>query len=144
MQWIHFTCLGLITWGDPPDTVICKERFVIGLVDRRSCIISWAVFDPLTIDIEVHQFIRPIDLSCRPRRDQDLLPSPPVLRIDDKVMDAPIVILQKKVFDVTNLAVTGVDMVPGDRCGDADRRGFVGYRQYPHRIAQMPRQVMPP
>ena len=66
-----------------------------------------AVVDPLTIDIEVHHVIHPIDRSNPPWRDQDFLPGPPVLCIDDEVMDAPISILHEEVLDVTNLAVAG-------------------------------------
>ena len=94
----------------------------IGLIDRRGCIVCGAVLDPLAIDIEVDQFIRPIDLSCRPWRDQDLLPGPPVLRIDDEIMDAPIGILDEEVLDVTDLAVAGMDMISGDRFNAAQMR----------------------
>jgi hypothetical protein len=98
------------------------ETFLIGPIDRFGGIVCRAVFDPLTIDIEVHQFIRPIDLSCQPRRDQDLLPGPPVLRVNYEVMDAPIGILHKEVLDVTNLPVAGLDMVPSDRFDAAEMR----------------------
>ena len=84
--------------------------------------VCWAAFDPLTIDIEVYQPIRPIDLSRRPGRDQDLLPGPPVLRIDDKVTDAPIGILHEEVLEVTDLAVASMDMVSGDRFDAAEMR----------------------
>ncbi len=84
--------------------IVVLEMLLIGLIERCGCIVCRAVFDPLTIDIEVHQFIRPIDLSCRPWRDQDLFPGPPILRIDDEVFDAPISILHEKVRDVTDPA----------------------------------------
>jgi len=104
-----------------------------------------AVFDPLTIDIEVYQPIRPIDLSCRPGRDQDLLPGPPVLRIDDKVTDAPIGILHEEVLEVTDLAVASMDMVSGDasmlrRCGSPSLAEF---RQNSPRAAWIPGQLTP-
>src|SRR5579872_14858 len=102
----------------PDFTIIVMEMLLVGPINHRGRVVSWAVFDRLTIDIEVHEFILPINLSCRPWRDQNLLPGPPVLRIDDEVMDAPIGILHEKVSDVTDLAVAGMDMVPGD-CFDA-------------------------
>ena len=98
------------------------EIFLIGPIDRGGCVVCRAVFDPLTIDIEVDQVIRPIDLLCRPWRDQDLLSGPPVLRIDDEILDTPIGIFDEEVLDVTDLAVAGVDMVPGDRFDAAQMR----------------------
>src|SRR6185312_17174687 len=87
---------------------------LVGPIDRRRRIIWRTVFDPLTIAIKVHQLIRPVDLSCRPWRDQDLLPRPPILRIDDEIMDAPIGVLHKEILDVTDLAVAGMDVVSRD------------------------------
>ena len=37
-------------------------------------------------------------------------------------MDAPIGILHEEVLDVTDLAVAGMDMVPGDRFDTAEMR----------------------
>src|SRR6185437_1408744 len=85
--------------------VIVVKLVLIGRIDRSRGVICRAVLDLLTIDIEVHQLIRPIDFSYRPWRDQNLLPGPPVLRIDDEVMDAPIGILHEEILDVTDLAV---------------------------------------
>src|SRR5271169_5098939 len=115
------------------------ETFLIGSIDRCGGIVCRALFDLLTIDIEVHQFIRPIDLSCQPWRDQDLLPGPPVLRVDDEVMDAPIGILHKEVLDVTNLPVAGVDMVPGDRFDAAEMRIIAASRSSCNSLLALPR-----
>src|SRR5208282_2289003 len=92
--------------------IVVMEVLLISPIDRCGCIVCGAVFDPLTIDIEIDQAIRPIDLSRRPWRDQDLLPGPPVLGIDDEVMDAPIGILHEEVLDMAELAVARMDVVP--------------------------------
>ena len=104
--------LELAAW--PDITVVFLEMVFIRPIDHDGRVIRRAVFDSLTIDTEVHQIVRPIDLSYRLRRDQDLLARQPVLRIDDEVMDAPIFILHEEVFDMTDLAVAGVDTVPID------------------------------
>src|SRR5271166_3383636 len=88
----------------------------------RGCIVCRAVLDLLAIDLEVHQVIRPIDFLDRPWGDQNLFARPPVRRVDDEIMDAPIGILQEEVLDVTDLAVAGVDMIPGDRFNAAEMR----------------------
>jgi hypothetical protein len=100
--------------GDKLDAVTGQEFFVIGMIDGYRWIVCRAVLDPLTIDVEVHQLVRPVDLSGRPRRDQDLLAGPPVPRIDDEVMDAPIGVIDEEILDVADLAVAGIDMIFGD------------------------------
>ena len=85
--------------------IVTMEMFLIVAIDRCGCVVSWTVFHTLAINIEVHQTTRPIDFSYRSWRDKDLLPWPPVLRIDDYVMDTPIGILDEEVIDVANLAV---------------------------------------
>ena len=85
------------------------DSFLIGLIDGRGCIVCWAILNRLATDIEVHEPARPIDLSCPAWRDQDLIAGPPVLRIDDEVMDAPICILHQEVLDMADLAVGRMD-----------------------------------
>ena len=91
------------------------EMSLISLIDRYRCIACGAVFDLLPSDVEVHQVIRPINLLCRSWRNQNLFAGPPVLRIDEEVLDAPIGIFDEKVLDLTDFAVAGVDMIPSDR-----------------------------
>jgi len=66
-------------------------------------------------DIEIDLIIHPIDFLNRPWKNKDFISWPPVLRIDYKVMDAPIGVFQDEVFDVTDLAVGSVDMIPSHR-----------------------------
>ena len=101
---------------------------------RRPSIVFRVVLDTLTIDIELHDVIQPIDLSCRPWRDQDLLSGPPVLRGDDKVTNAPIFILHEKVLDVTYLAVAGMYMVSG-HTGRAPCGGLCRKAASAHQVA---------
>jgi hypothetical protein len=91
------------------------EVFFIGPIDRCRIVVRGTVFDLLTINIEIYEAIRPVDLLYRTGRNQDLFPWPPVLRIDDKVTDAPIDVVDEKVLHMTDFAVAGMDMVPFDR-----------------------------
>lgn len=64
----------------------------------------------------------------RARRDKDLFPKPPVLRIDNEVTDAPIGIRDEEILDVSDLAIAGMDMIAGvtvsmlRRCGSSSLR----------------------
>ena len=89
--------------------IVVLEMLVIGAIDDRGWVVSRAVFDFLTIDVEIHQSLSPIDLARRPRRDQHLPSEPPVFRINGKIADAPIGVLKKEVRDITDLLVAGVD-----------------------------------
>src|SRR5471030_3216668 len=100
--------------------VVAVELPLVGSVDRCRRIVYWAVFDFLAADVEVDQLVLPIDCLCRPRRDQHLLPRPPVLRVDQQVVDAPIGVLDEEILDVTDLAVERVDMVSGHGCDTAE------------------------
>ena len=75
---------------DELDAVIGQEFFVKGPVDRYGDVVCGSVFDLLTIDVDVHQPVAPIDVLDRPWRDQHLFAGPPVLGIDDEVTNAPI------------------------------------------------------
>src|SRR5271167_215596 len=98
----------------PVAAVVVVEPFLIGLIYGRGRIVCRAVFDLLTVDIEVHQSVRPVDLSHRARRDQDFLSGPPVPGIDGDISDAPAGIVHEEVLEMTEHAVGGMNMVPGD------------------------------
>src|SRR5579884_380767 len=112
---------------DDLDAVKCKGCLIIGPIDRGGRIVWRTVLDLLAVDMEMDQPVRPIDLSYRARRDQDFLSRPPVPGIDGDETDAPAGIVHEKILDVADLAVDGMDMVPGDG-GDAAkmRIAFVG------------------
>ena len=96
------------------------------LIDRINSgrrIVFRTVLDLLTINVEVHSSIRPLNRLYRQRRDQYFGPGPPVLGFDDEVADAPIVILDEEVFDMTDLAVAGMYMISGD-LPDAAKSGI--------------------
>ena len=108
--------------GCPDVVIVVTETLFIGPIHRCGRIVCWAVLDALTIDIEVHPPVTLIDRLRQPWRDQDPTPGPPVPRIDDKEVDAPVGIFQEEVFDVADLAVAGMDTVSGDRCNAAKVR----------------------
>src|SRR6185312_10216569 len=91
-------------------------------VDRDARVIARAVFDLLTVDIDVDQPARPIDLSHRIRRDQHPLSGPPVPGVDFDVTDAPVGIVHEEVLDMTDPTVAGTDLVPRDSCDAAKMR----------------------
>src|SRR5664280_861614 len=95
--------------------IVTMEMFLIVAIDRCGCVVSRTVFHTLAININVLQTIRPIDFSYRSWGDKNLPPWPPVSRIDDEVMNAPIGILDEEVVDVADLAVARMDMITGDR-----------------------------
>lgn len=70
--------------------------------------------DFLPIDIEVDQPLHPFDLSYRVARDQDFFPGPPVPGIDDDIGNVPAGFIDQKIRDMTDLAIGGMDMMPGD------------------------------
>src|SRR5476651_839762 len=105
--------------------VVAVELPLVGSIDRCRRIVYWAVFDFLTVDVEIHQLVPPIDCLCRPWRDQHFLPGPPVLRVDQQVVDAPIGVLDEEILNVADLAVERVDMVSGDGCNAAEMRILV-------------------
>src|SRR5476649_1024797 len=93
--------------------VVAVKMPLVGPVDRRRRVVYGTIFDLLAVDAEVHQLVLPIDSLYRPWRDQHLLSWPPVLRIDEQVVDTPIRVLDEKILDVTDFAVECVDMVSG-------------------------------
>src|SRR5690242_19393127 len=118
-------------------TIVAMEMFLVGPIDGLRRIEWWTAFDLLTIDIEVHQSLRPIDRLHGAWRDQDLLPGPPVPSIDSDVPDAPVGVVHEEVRDMTDLAVDGMDMVPGDCLHTAEVRvAFFLPRLCANRIAR--------
>ncbi len=51
---------------DPFNAVVGKEAFVIQSVDRDRLVIFRAVLDLLTIDVEPHRPVRPVDFLNQP------------------------------------------------------------------------------
>ena len=56
---------------------------------------------------------------------QDLLPRPPVSRINNQVPNCPRLVIDDKVPDVANLAVLGLDVVASHVCGATEMRILV-------------------
>jgi hypothetical protein len=83
-------------------------------VNSRRWIIYGTVFDGLPISTEVYQSVDPSDGLNSHWRDQYLVPRPPVPGINHEIVDAPITILDEKILDMANLAITGVDVVSCD------------------------------
>ena len=98
------------------------ELFLVGPVDHCRGMICRTVLHSLTIDVDVHQVIRPIDFLYQSWGNEHLLPWPPVLRIDHQVVNALVGILNEEVVDVANLAVARMNIVPGDRFDAAKMR----------------------
>ena len=91
-----------------------QELFFVGSSDSDGRGVGRSVFDPLAVDIYVHQFADPIG-SLAPSAAR----SAPALRAtssgnDFDVTDVPASIVHEEILDMTDLAVAGVDMVPGD------------------------------
>lgn len=102
--------------------IVIVEILLEGAIDQGRCFVDRAVFDPLAIDREADQFGAPIDLFDRSRRNQDLLPRPPILGVDHQVMDAPVVFLHQEVLDMADFAVAGVNVIAGHRLDAAQMR----------------------
>ena len=81
----------------------------------------WIVFgarlDRFAGYIEVHRRLAPAYLLDPVRRHQYLLSRPPVFRIHDDVADRPALVIDKKVFHVSYLAVRCVNGVVGHFAG---------------------------
>jgi hypothetical protein len=93
--------------------IVCAVLFLTGSIHCHGRFQHGTVFDLLAIDIELHQPVRPIDLSYRARRDQDPRSGPPVPGIDGDAADVPAGIIHEEIFDITYVAVSGMDMVSG-------------------------------
>src|SRR6185437_9959676 len=98
--------------SDPSNAVIRQELFLIRSVDRDARVIRRTVFDPLTVDIDVHEPARPIDLSHRIRRDQHPLSGPPIPGVHFDVTDVPASIVHEEILDMTDPTVACVDLIP--------------------------------
>ena len=73
-------------------------------------------------NVEPDLVYRPTDFSHRIGRHQHVLPGPPVFHVDNEVANVPRDIVNKKVLDMADLPVAGVDMIAGDRCDAAQVR----------------------
>src|SRR5664279_2539028 len=98
------------------------EVLLVDPIERCRSIIDRTVFHRLAIDVDFDQPVRPIEFLYRSWRNENLLPWPPVLRIDDQVMNAPVGIFDEEVIDVADVAVARMDMVPGYRFDTAKVR----------------------
>src|SRR5277367_2725439 len=70
-----------------------------------------ARLDLLARNVELNLPVGPFDRLDRVRGDQHVLSEPPVASIDDKVMEAPVLIVEQEVLDMTDFAVDRANMV---------------------------------
>ena len=62
--------------------------------------------------IQIDFAITPTDASCPFGRDQNLAAGPPVARVDQQVAHLPTVAFNEDILDMTDAAVSGLDIVP--------------------------------
>jgi hypothetical protein len=79
--------------------------------DRPRMIVCGAASYCLAVNVEVQLLVGPLDSPHGPRRDKDSIPRPPVFRIDYQKKNTPVFILDQEILNVSNFAVTGVDMI---------------------------------
>src|ERR1700691_1460432 len=62
-------------------------------------------------DIEADMPVRPVHALYRLHGDQYAFAQPPVARVYDEIMEAPVVVLEHEVLDVSDISVECVDMI---------------------------------
>src|SRR5271165_1622905 len=77
--------------------VVAMKALLIGLVDQVERLPWRTVFDAVTRNVEEHVLLHPIDVSHSERRYQNMLPKPPVLRVNDEVADVPADVVDNEV-----------------------------------------------
>jgi len=106
--------MGLDRLSDPTTIVVAVESVFVGAIDRLGPVVGRAVLDRLPVNVEADGPRRPVGRFNGPRRDENLLSSPPVLGIDHQIVNAPVPIFEQNVGYVANLAIARVDVVAGD------------------------------
>ncbi len=84
-----------------PGLVIASQQGVLRILGR--------LLDGLAGEIDEHCLLAPTDALDPLGRNQDLLPRPPVPRIDDQITHRPGLVVDDEILDVTNLPIGRLD-----------------------------------
>ena len=95
-----------------------KLLFVVP-VERPRFVVFRAVLDGITRQINRDFGVGPAHAPNPFRGDQHFLSRPPITGIDDHVTDRPRLIVNQKVFHVTDIAVRGFNVIVADFMGAA-------------------------
>src|SRR5271163_913530 len=80
-------------------------------VERNHRVPGRTRLDLFARDIEADMPVGPVHALYRLHGDQYTFAQPPVARVDDEVTEAPVVVLEHEVLDVSDISVERVDMI---------------------------------
>ena len=98
----------------PRPAVVLMKSLGIDLGERVEGIPRRARLDLFARHVELDVAVEPFDRFHRQRRNQHALAKPPIPRVDDEIVDAPVGVVDHEILDMADFAVGGVNAVAGN------------------------------
>lgn len=119
--------------------VLVESIFILAAHGDLS-VVDRGVLDCLACHRDCHSLVEPVHGVDPLRRDQNLVPEPPVARIEDEIPHGPRLLVEQHAGDMTDVAVTRVDVIADDSIAAAKVRIIVlVLRRFASRHFALPR-----
>ena len=92
-------------------TIVLMQMRLFNFAERDHRIPGRTRLDLFARDIEADMPVGPVHAPYRLHGDQYALAQPPVACVDDEVTEAPVVVFEHEVLDVSDISVECVDMI---------------------------------